>query len=71
LLRQLGEAWPWGTFVANMIGALAVGAVFVWLEGKGASASYWRAFLIVGVLGGLTTYSALMLECLRLAKMGA
>ena len=29
---------------------------------------YWRAFLIVGVLGALTTYSTLMLECLLFAR---
>jgi CrcB protein len=40
----------------------------VWLEARGPSALYWRAFLIVGVLGGLTTYSALMLECLLFAR---
>ena len=38
------------------------------LEGRGPAALYWRAFLIVGVLGALTTYSALMLECLLYAK---
>jgi len=39
-----------------------------WLEGRGPGALYLRAFLIVGVLGGLTTYSALMLECLLYAR---
>jgi fluoride exporter len=68
LLRRLGEGWPWGTFAANLIGAFAAGFIAIWLEGRGPSALYWRAFLIVGVLGGLTTYSALMLECLLYAK---
>jgi fluoride exporter len=68
LLRRLGDGWPWGTFAANLIGAFAVGFIAVWLEGRGPSAVYWRAFLIVGVLGGLTTYSALMLECLLFVK---
>lgn len=68
LLRRLGDGWPWGTFAANLIGAFAAGFIAIWLEGRGPSALYWRAFLIVGVLGGLTTYSALMLECLLFAK---
>ncbi len=68
LLRRLGDGWPWGTFAANLLGAFAVGFIAIWLEGRGAAALYWRAFLIVGVLGGLTTYSALMLECLLYAK---
>lgn len=68
LLRHAGTAFPWGTLAANLLGAFAVGYVAVWLEGRGPSALYLRAFLIVGVLGGLTTFSALMLECLLLAR---
>ena len=68
LLRRLGEGFPWGTLAANLIGSLAVGFIAAWLESRGPSALYWRAFLIVGLLGGLTTYSALMLECLLFAR---
>lgn len=68
LLRQFGDGMPWGTLTANLIGAFAAGFIAIWLEGRGPSALYWRAFLIVGVLGALTTYSALMLECLLFAK---
>lgn len=64
LLRQLGGAFPWGTLAVNLFGSIAVGFLAVWLEGRGGSAPLWRAFLIVGLLGGLTTYSALMLELL-------
>ena len=68
LLRQFGSGIPWGTLAANLIGSFAVGYIAVWLEGRGPAALYWRAFLIVGLLGGLTTFSALMLESLLLAR---
>ena len=68
LLRQFGSGIPWGTLAANLLGSFAVGFIAVWLEGRGPSALYWRAFLIVGVLGGLTTFSALMLETLLLVR---
>jgi CrcB protein len=68
LLRQFGDGLPWGTLAANLIGSFAVGFLAVWLEGRGPAALYWRAFLIVGVLGALTTWSALMLECLLFAR---
>lgn len=68
LLRRLGEGIPWGTLAANLAGSFAIGFLAVWLEGRGPQAVYWRAFLIVGVLGGLTTYSSLMLECLLLGR---
>lgn len=68
LLRQLGSGFPWGTLAVNLLGSFAAGFLAIWLEDRGPSALYWRAFLIVGVLGALTTYSALMLECLLLAR---
>lgn len=68
LLRQLGSGFPWGTLAANLLGSFAAGYLAIWLEGRGQAALYWRAFLIVGVLGALTTYSALMLEYLLLAR---
>jgi fluoride exporter len=68
LLRQAQGGWPWSTFAVNLAGAFLAGLVFAWLEGRGPSATAWRAFLIVGVLGGMTTFSALMLECLLLER---
>lgn len=68
LLRQLGTGVPWGTLAVNLAGSFAAGFLLVWLEGRGPGAHYLRAFLIVGVLGGLTTYSALMIECLIYAR---
>ena len=68
LLKQLGTGVPWGTLAVNLAGSFAAGFVLVWLEERGPGAMYLRAFLIVGVLGGLTTYSALMIECLLYAR---
>lgn len=70
LLRQFGSGIPWGTLAANLLGSFAVGFIAIWLEGRGPSALYWRAFMIVGFLGGLTTFSALMLETLLFARSG-
>ncbi|TXH63498.1 MAG: fluoride efflux transporter CrcB [Thermomonas sp.] len=68
LLRQFGNGIPWGTLAANLIGSFLAGFLVVWLENRGHAALYWRAFLIVGVMGGLTTFSALMVETLLLAR---
>lgn len=68
LLRHVGDGLPWGTLSVNLLGSFAAGFLAIWLENRGASALYWRAFLIVGVLGALTTYSALMLECLLYSR---
>lgn len=68
LLRQLGSGFPWGTLTVNLVGSFAAGFLAIWLENRGPAGLYWRAFLIVGVLGALTTYSALMLECLLYSR---
>lgn len=70
LLRALGTGLPWGTLAVNLLGSFAAGFVAVWLQGRGESALALRAFLVVGLMGGFTTYSALMLECLLYAREG-
>ena len=68
LLRQFGSGVPWGTLATNLVGSFLAGFIVVWLENRGPAALYWRAFLIVGVMGGLTTFSALMVETLLFAR---
>jgi fluoride exporter len=70
LLRHLGSGFPWGTLAANLIGSLLAGFLLVWLEDRGPAALLWRAFLLVGVLGALTTWSALMIELQLLQRTG-
>lgn len=68
MLGHAGNSLPWGTLAVNFIGSFAAGFLLVWLENCGPSAIYWRAFLMVGVLGALTTYSALMVETLAFSR---
>lgn len=56
-------AWPWGTFLANVVGGLLMGLLAGWLALKGgAEQETFRLFAAVGVLGGFTTFSAFSLE---------
>lgn len=55
--------WPWGTFMANLVGCFLMGILIEWLALRGGSdAMSWRVFLATGVLGGFTTFSAYSLE---------
>jgi len=65
LLRQLGAGFPWGTFAVNVIGSFCAGLLLVWLQ-RPEAAPWLRPLLMTGLLGGLTTYSALMVDCLLL-----
>lgn len=68
MTRVAGSGFPWGTFVVNLLGCLLAGVVVAWLEGRSGHAPLWRAFLIVGVIGGLTTWSALIVDMMLLNR---
>lgn len=68
VLRHLGAGFPWGTVAVNLAGSLAAGIVLALLEDRGHLGGYVRAFLLVGVLGGFTTYSAMMVDALLLGR---
>lgn len=61
--RAFGTAWPYGTFLANVLGGLCMGLLIGTLAHRGgADQERWRLLLGVGVLGGFTTFSAYSLE---------
>lgn len=53
--------WPWGTLLANLIGSFAIGLIATSPRVDDGPA-WLRPFLITGVLGGFTTFSAFALE---------
>ena len=73
IARPLGTQFPWGTLAVNVIGCLAVGVLGALLAPPGRlhDAQAVRVFLVVGVLGGFTTFSAFALDALLLVQRGA
>jgi len=62
------RAFPWGTLSVNVLGSALIGLAWVWLAARGAEGEMARAFVIVGFLGGFTTFSSFSLETLVLAE---
>lgn len=60
--------FPLGTLAVNCIGGLFIGALMFWFTLQ--PHELWRTFLITGVLGGLTTFSAFTGESLALLHHG-
>ena len=56
--RLLGDAFPYGTLTVNLIGCFVIGLVGVMLLGPWKIHDAARLGVIVGVLGGFTTFSA-------------
>lgn len=69
--RALAQTFPLGIFVINVGGSLAIGLLAGLLAGNRMHLSYaWRTFLVVGFLGGFTTFSSFSLDTLALAREG-
>ena len=65
-----GSLFPFGTLIVNVAGCFAIGVLAYFVEDRGTLGADWRAFLMVGVLGGFTTFSAFGYETLNLARDG-
>jgi CrcB protein len=63
-------AFPWGTLVVNVLGCLALGALAGYEVRAGAMPPVLRLGLVVGFLGGFTTFSSFGLETVRLLHGG-
>lgn len=73
LARVTGPEFPWGTILINMVGSFVIG-IFGMLTatsgGRFALPADIRAFVMVGVCGGFTTFSSFSLQTLELARDG-
>ncbi|GMV21866.1 MAG: putative fluoride ion transporter CrcB [Acidimicrobiia bacterium] len=71
LAQRMVPSWPAGTTLVNIVGGLIVGVIAGALAARQGSSHYWQLFLIVGLCGGFTTFSAYSLETVRLLQSGA
>lgn len=70
VLRTLGTLFPAGTFVVNVLGCLAFGAIAGAAQERVSLSPEMRALLLAGLLGGFTTFSSFMNESFVLAREG-
>ena len=69
-LAWLGPGFPWWTLAVNVTGSFAIG-LLAGLFGGLETGHNARLFLITGILGGYTTFSAFSLDALTLWERGA
>lgn len=62
--------FPWPTLSVNVVGCFIAGIVGTWLLMRVPVSTNVQLFLITGILGGFTTFSAFSLDTLRLAESG-
>ena len=65
-----GFLFPFGTLAVNLIGCLAIGFLAGLAEFRGLLSAEMRMFLLIGVLGGFTTFSTFGYETFQLLRDG-
>lgn len=70
IARQYGETFPWGTMAVNMIGCFLTGAIFNLTEERFLISPTLRMMILIGLMGGFTTFSSYGLQTFTLLRDG-
>ena len=70
--ERIGETFPWGTIIVNVVGSFIIGffATLTGPDGRLLIGSTTRQFVMIGVCGGYTTFSRFSLQTLNLVRNG-
>ena len=60
--------WPWPTFIVNIVGAFLLGFFVTRLLERLPTSSYRRPLLGTGLCGGLTTFSTMQVETIKMLE---
>jgi len=71
VMRWAGGGFPWGTLTVNVVGSFVLGLLVEYLAQRWSATQEIRGFLVVGVLGGFTTFSAFSLDAVLLLERGS
>jgi CrcB protein len=67
--KILGPAFPWGTLAANVVGSFALGAVYALTRSRAITPEQ-ETVLLVGLLGGFTSYSSFAFQSVSMLESG-
>jgi len=70
LARRTGATFPWETCLINVTGCLMIGLLAGFADRGGLLSPMHRTVLMIGLLGGFTTFSTFGLELFRLIEQG-
>ena len=71
IMMRYGGRFPLGTFVINVTGSFLIGVLMTLFTQRLDPHPNWRLFLVVGVLGGYTTFSSFEYEAYQAVRDGA
>lgn len=68
--RLMGENFPWGTFIVNVVGSFIIGFAVELISRKFGNSPEIKALIVTGFLGGFTTFSSFSLDSMNLIHRG-
>jgi CrcB protein len=71
IMNRYGGRFPLGTLLINIAGSFLIGVLMTLLTERIQPHPNWRLFLVVGVLGGFTTFSSFEYETFQAMRAGA
>ncbi len=71
ITERFAGRFPLGTFIINITGSFLIGLLMPLLTERFALSQNWRLLLVVGFLGGYTTFSSFEYEAYRSVRGGA
>ena len=68
--KLLGVGFPWGTLAVNVAGSLAFGLLVGLARTRGTIAVGWETILLIGLMGGFTTFSSYAFQSMEMLTGG-
>ena len=68
--RLIGVGFPWGTLAVNVAGSLAFGLLVGWNRTRGNMALGLETILLIGLMGGFTTFSSYAFQSMEMLTGG-
>jgi CrcB protein len=70
IANRIHSTFPYGTWVVNISGSLLIGVILTLLTEKWIADPAWRLVIVVGFLGGYTTFSSYSFQAIELIEIG-
>jgi len=70
IMSRFGSRFPVGTLIVNVTGSFLIGLLMTLLTRRLGVSAYWRPLLVIGFLGGYTTFSSFEWETYTAIRSG-